>query len=94
MHRCEHAASGLSALSKTGKTSLHTTSPEARAVLDELMEKCAQHGTAQFVVPDILKVPPISNRGNMIEVVANYFGGAEKLREAVNELQTLLYAGF
>lgn len=68
-------------------------SPEARAILEELLEKYAQHGTAQFVVPDILKVPPISERGNVIEI-AGYFGGAEKLREAVNELQTLLYAGF
>ncbi|MBE2888862.1 EcoAI/FtnUII family type I restriction enzme subunit R [Geobacter anodireducens] len=68
-------------------------SPEARAILEELLEKYAQHGTAQFVVPDILKVPPISERGNVIEIVG-YFGGAEKLREAVNELQTLLYAGF
>jgi type I restriction enzyme R subunit len=67
-------------------------SPEARAILEELLEKYAQHGTAQFVVPDILKVPPISERGNVIEI-AGYFGGAEKLREAVNELQTLLYAG-
>ena len=67
--------------------------PEARAILEELLEKYAQHGTAQFVVPDILKVPPISDRGNVIEI-ANYFGGAEQLREAVNELQTLLYAGF
>jgi type I restriction enzyme R subunit len=66
-------------------------SPEARAILEELLEKYAQHGTAQFVVPDILKVPPISERGNVIEI-AGYFGGAEKLREAVNELQTLLYA--
>ena len=68
-------------------------SPEARAILEELLEKYAQHGTAQFVVPDILKVPPISERGNVIEI-AGYFGGAEKLREAVNELQTLLYAGY
>lgn len=68
-------------------------SPEARSILEELLEKYAQHGTAQFVVPDILKVPPISERGNVIEI-AGYFGGAEKLREAVNELQTLLYAGF
>lgn len=68
-------------------------SPEAQAILEELLEKYAQHGTAQFVVPDILKVPPISERGNVIEI-AGYFGGAEKLREAVNELQTLLYAGF
>ncbi len=66
-------------------------SPEARAILEELLEKYSQHGTAQFVVPDILKVPPISERGNVIEI-AGYFGGAKKLREAVNELQTLLYA--
>jgi type I restriction enzyme R subunit len=66
--------------------------PEAKAILEELLEKYARHGTAQFVVPDILKVPPISERGNVIEI-AGYFGGAERLREAVNELQTLLYAG-
>ncbi|MEI6207352.1 MAG: type I restriction-modification enzyme R subunit C-terminal domain-containing protein [Desulfuromonadales bacterium] len=66
-------------------------SPEAQAILKELLEKYAQHGTAQFVVPDILKVPPISERGNVIEI-AGYFGGAENLREAVNQLQTLLYS--
>jgi type I restriction enzyme R subunit len=64
--------------------------PEAKAILEELLEKYARHGTAQFVVPDILKVPPISERGNVIEI-AGYFGGAERLREVVNELQTLLY---
>jgi type I restriction enzyme R subunit len=39
----------------------------------------------------VLKVPPISERGNVIEIAAA-FGGADKLREAVNELQTMLYA--
>jgi type I restriction enzyme R subunit len=39
----------------------------------------------------VLKVPPISNHGNVIEI-ADLFGGAEKLKEAVNQLQTLLYA--
>src|SRR5439155_17788890 len=65
--------------------------PEARAILDELLEKYAEHGTAQFVLPDVLKVPPISDRGNVIEI-AKMFGGGEKPRDAVNELQTLLYA--
>jgi len=65
--------------------------PEARAVLDALLEKYAEHGTAQFMIPDVLKVPPISERGNVIEI-ANLFGGPEKLREAVGELQSLLYA--
>ncbi len=66
-------------------------SPQARAVLNDLLEKYAEHGTAQFAIPDVLKVPPISERGNVIEI-AHFFGGPEKLKEAVNELQTLLYA--
>jgi type I restriction enzyme R subunit len=65
--------------------------PEAKAILDDLLEKYAEHGTAQFVIPDVLKVPPISDRGNVIEIAA-LFGGSEKLREAVNKLQALLYA--
>jgi len=65
--------------------------PEARAVLSDLLEKYAEHGTAQFLIPDVLKVPPISERGNVIEI-ADFFGGPEKLKDAVSELQTLLYA--
>src|SRR5436190_9181720 len=65
--------------------------PDAHAVLDELLDKYAEHGTAQFVLPDVLKVPPISERGNVIEI-AKIFGGSEKLRDAVSQLQTLLYA--
>jgi type I restriction enzyme R subunit len=66
-------------------------SPEARAILDELLEKYAEHGLAQFKIPEILKVPPISEHGNVVEI-SRLFGGAEKLREAINELQALLYA--
>jgi type I restriction enzyme R subunit len=65
--------------------------PEARAILSELLDKYADYGTAQFIIPDVLKVPPISEHGNVIEI-ANFFGGPEKLKEAVNQLQTLLYA--
>jgi type I restriction enzyme, R subunit len=65
--------------------------PEAKAILDDLLEKYAEHGTAQFVIPDVLKVPPISERGNVIEI-SRLFAAPEKLKEAVNELQTLLYA--
>jgi type I restriction enzyme R subunit len=66
-------------------------SPEARAVLNEMLDKYIEYGTAQFKMPDILKVPPISERGT-IPQIASLFGGAEKLRAAVTELQTLLYA--
>jgi len=64
---------------------------KARDILNELLEKYAEHGTAQFTIPDVLKVPPISKHGNIIEIAA-HFGGPEKLRDAVNKLQTLLYA--
>jgi type I restriction enzyme, R subunit len=65
-------------------------SPEARAILDELLEKYAAHGAAQFVMPDVLEVPPISNHGNVMEI-AQRFGGEETLRGAVAKLQALLY---
>ncbi len=64
---------------------------DARAILNELLDKYAEYGTAQFVMPDVLQVPPISEHGNVVEI-AKLFGGTDKLREAVNELQTLLYA--
>jgi type I restriction enzyme R subunit len=65
--------------------------PESRAVLEELLEKYAEYGTAQFVIPDVLKVPPISGHGNVREI-ASLFGGPQELREAIHQLQRLLYA--
>ncbi len=66
-------------------------SPEARQILNELLEKYADHGSAQFVLPDVLKVPPVSEHGQVGDII-RVFGGAENLRLAVTELQTLLYA--
>ena len=65
-------------------------SPEARAVLDDILEKYIEYGTSQFQIPEILKVPPISQRGSVMEI-AGLFGGAERLREAVKQLQQHLY---
>jgi type I restriction enzyme R subunit len=65
--------------------------PDAREVLTEMLDKYVEYGTAQFQIPEILKVPPISERGTVPQIAA-LFGGADKLRSAVNELQTLLYA--
>jgi type I restriction enzyme R subunit len=76
---------------KDEKSFFEKYGPEARSILTDLLEKFAEHGTAQFVIPDVLKVPPISERGNVIEI-AKLFGGPEKLREAVNQLPALLYA--
>lgn len=63
----------------------------AREVLGELLDKYTEHGAAQFLLPDVLELAPINRHGNVMEIAA-LFGGPEKLRAAVNELQTLLYA--
>lgn len=64
--------------------------PEAREVLGALIEKYAEHGAAQFTLPDVLEIPPFNDWGNVIEIAAR-FGGGKAMREAVNELQMRLY---
>ncbi|MEX2120227.1 MAG: DEAD/DEAH box helicase family protein [Pirellulales bacterium] len=78
-------------LRKDKKDFFDQYAPEARAILNELLDKYAEHGTAQFVIPDVLEVPPISSHGNVVEI-SKLFGGTERLIEAVHELQTQLYA--
>lgn len=63
---------------------------EARAILEELLEKYAAHGPEQLRLPEVLQVPPISTHGNIMEI-AEKFGGAENLRTAVNQLHSYLY---
>jgi len=79
------------AVRNNGKEFFDRFTNGARAVLDELLEKYVEFGTAQFQIPDALKVPPISRHGNVVEI-ARLFGGVEQLREAVGHLQQRLYA--
>ena len=65
--------------------------PEAQKILHALLDKYCEFGPQQLVIPDILLVSPFSGYGNVTEI-AGFFGGAPKLREAVNDLQTRLYA--
>ena len=64
--------------------------PKARQILSDLLDKYAEHGDAQFMLPEVLHVAPISTYGTVSEI-AREFGGPEKLRAAVTELQNLLY---
>ncbi len=77
-------------LKKSEKEFFAKHGPEAREVLDALIEKYAQHGAAQFTLPDVLEIPPFNDWGNVIEIAAR-FGGGKAMREAVNELQKRLY---
>ncbi len=63
---------------------------DARAVLNAMLDKYAEHGSVQFKLPDILEIPPISEWGNVIEIT-NRFGGAKEMRKAVVEMHERLY---
>jgi type I restriction enzyme R subunit len=78
-------------LRKEQKAFFERYSEKAREVLHDILNKYVDYGTAQFAIPEILKVPPISDRGSVMDI-SRMFGGAERLRAAVGELQTLLYA--
>src|SRR5438034_11591922 len=46
--------------------------PEAREILNLLLEKYATDGELQFTLPDVLKVPPISHHGNVAEIAQHF----------------------
>lgn len=66
-------------------------SPEARQVLGDLLDKYVEFGATQFVLPDVLEIPPVNQHGSLIDIVA-MFGSEDALKSAVSELQTQIYA--
>ena len=64
--------------------------PEARAVLEELLEKYAEWGVSQLDDLAVLEVPPLSEHGTPVEIAAQ-FGGAGGLRTAVDTMVNLIY---
>ena len=59
-------------------------------VLQTLLDKYSQHGPDELKIPDALHVPPISEFGNIREIL-KVFKGADQLRKAVENLQKLIY---
>ena len=68
-----------------------TYGPGAKEVLMEILQKYEEYGSTQFIIPDVLKVQPISNHGNITEIVS-LFGDAEHLRQAFVRMQDLIYS--
>ena len=64
-------------------------SQKAQHVLKMILEKYIEFGLNQ-IRPDIISAEPIRQEGNEIEIV-NEFGGMDKFKNAVEQLQTLLY---
>lgn len=69
----------------------NTFTPAAREILDTLLEKYANYGIGEFdQLPRVLQVSPFDRYGSTYEIY-QLFGGAEKLLQAVDELQKFLY---
>lgn len=65
-------------------------SEKARRILSDLLDKYADHGDAQFEIPEIFDVAPLTAYGTFDEI-AREFGGPENLGKAIRDLQSLLY---
>lgn len=66
-------------------------SDEAAQVLDALLDRYSDVGATEFALPEVLKVAPIDHFGNVAEI-SERFGGAVAMRDAVEQLQQLIYA--
>ncbi|MBM3124966.1 MAG: DEAD/DEAH box helicase, partial [Chloroflexi bacterium] len=69
----------------------NTFTPAARDILNSLLEKYADYGIGEFdQLPRVLQVSPFDQYGSTYEIY-QLFGGAEKLLQAVDEMQKFLY---
>lgn len=64
--------------------------PQARAVLDALLDKYADEGIVTIEQLDVLKIQPFTKLGRQVELV-KHFGGKQGYLAAVRELQSQLY---
>jgi len=64
--------------------------PQARAVLDALLEKYRDEGVFNLDDANVLKVTPFTAMGSVVQLI-KAFGGKEGFEKAVHEMQDALY---
>ena len=64
--------------------------PQARAVLDALLEKYADEGVLNLDDLSVLKIAPFSSMGSVVELI-RAFGGKPGFEQAVHDLQSAIY---
>ncbi|MCL8489322.1 DEAD/DEAH box helicase family protein [Bradyrhizobium denitrificans] len=64
--------------------------PQARAVLDALLDKYRDEGVLNLDDANVLKVTPFTTMGSVVQLI-KAFGGKEEFEQAVHELQDALY---
>lgn len=64
---------------------------QARAVLEALLEKFADHGVQDIEDAKVLELPPFDQFGSKTQIRRGIFGGVEQYTQAVHELEQALY---
>lgn len=64
--------------------------PQARAVLDALLEKYRDEGVLNLNDTNVLRISPFNGMGSVVQLI-KAFGGKEGFEKAVHELQDALY---
>jgi type I restriction enzyme R subunit len=64
---------------------------QARAVLEALLEKYADHGITDIEDAAILELPPFNTLGTKTQIRRGIFGSNEAYSKAITELETALY---
>jgi type I restriction enzyme R subunit len=63
----------------------------ARAVLEALLDKFADHGVEDLENPKVLELPPFDRMGSKTQIRRGIFGGVERYAQAVQTLEKALY---
>lgn len=64
---------------------------QARAVLEALLDKFADHGVQDIEDNKVLELPPFDQFGSKTQIRRGIFGGMEQYTQAVHELEQALY---
>ncbi len=64
---------------------------QARAVLEALLDKFADHGVQDIEDAKVLELPPFDQFGSKTQIRRGIFGGVEQYTQAVHELERALY---
>lgn len=65
---------------------------QARAILEALLEKYADHGIGDIEDPKVLELPPLDQYGTKTQIRRGIFGSVERYSQALTELEQALYA--
>ena len=66
-------------------------SEEARAVLEALLDKYADHGITDIEDPNILELPPFTKIGSKTQIRRGIFGGNDRYSQALTALERAIY---